>query len=266
MSASVTDLPLPRTREVENEELRQTREAEHAGDEVDVTSVGSYRSVDDVRMLRSLSVAVLIQSLLLVVGVVVIAFLATRPVQQVVIERKAEGDRVVAINGKPVATGYAIGEDRPRAGDKKALAREWSSVRYNIDPLTREKDIARIYTFMEPNFAKGYAQLMTRQGEFEGEARERRQAVWTPQVVEVDRSDPYKVKVIGTWDLTKKYSAAGWAREMKQVIFTLHLVEDDRGRAPRNANTGFLIRDILDYKEIPLPTPASNSVATQNTQ
>jgi hypothetical protein len=96
---------------------------------------------------------------------------------------------------------------------------------------------------------------------------ERRQAVWTPQVVEVDRADPYKVKVIGTWDITKKSdSGAGWARELKQLMFTLHLVEDDRGRAPRNANTGFLIRDILDHKEIAAPTPASSSVTPQSAQ
>ena len=159
-----------------------------------------------------------------------------------------------------------MGEDKPRAGDKKTLAREWSAVRYNIDPLTREKDIARIYTFMEPAFAKGYAGLMTKRGEFEVEAREKRQAVWTSQVVEVDRADPYKVKVIGTWDITKKSdSGTGWAREMRQLNFTLQLIEDDRGRAPRNANTGFLIRDILDYTEIALPKPASSTV-TQNTQ
>jgi hypothetical protein len=116
---------------------------------------------------------------------------------------------------------------------------------------------------MEPAFAKGYAQLMTRRGEFEAEARERRQAVWTPQVVEVDRADPYKVKVVGAWDVTKKSdNGAGWAREMKQLMFTLQLIEDDRGRAPRNANTGFLIRDILDYKEIAAPTPVLNSVAS----
>jgi len=256
MSASVTDLPLP-----------QAGEAENGEDEANRTDVGVYRSVDDVRILRLVSLAVLAQSLLLIVGVGVIIFLAMRPVQQVVIERTTEGDRVVAINGKPVATGYIVGEDRPRAGDKKTLAREWAAVRYNIDPLTREKDIARIYIFMEPTFAKGYAGLMVKRGEFETEAREKRQAVWTPKVVEVDRADPYKVKVIGTWDITKKSDGAtGWTREMRQLIFTLQLVEDDRGRAPRNANTGFLIRDILDYREIELPTPASGAAAPQNTQ
>lgn len=255
MSASVTDLPLP-----------QTSEAENDGVEMDVMSVG-YRSVDDVRTLQRVSIAALIQSLLLVVSVGVIAFLATRPAQQVVIERTTEGDRVVAINGKPVATGYAVGADRPRAGDKKTLAREWSAVRYNIDPLTRDKDIARIYTFMEPGFAKGYAGLMMKRGEFETEAREKRQAVWTPQVVEVDRGDPYKVKLIGTWDITKRSeNGTGWTREMKQLMFTLHLIEDDRGRAPRNANTGFLIRDISDYTEIALPTPTLSAAALQNSQ
>jgi hypothetical protein len=256
MSASVTDLPPSLSSEAEKEEY-----------EPEAPPVGAYRSVDDVRMLRRVSIAALIQSSLLIVSVGVIALLAMRPAQQVVIERMAEGDRVVAINGKPVAAGYAVGEDRPRAGDKKTLAREWSAVRYNVDPLTREKDIARIYTFMEPAFAKGYAGLMTKRGEFEAEAREKRQAVWTPQVVEVDRADPYKVKVIGTWDVTKKSDGGnGWAREMRQLIFTLHRVEDDRGRAPRNANTGFLIRDILDYTEVAAPSPASGAAATRTTQ
>ncbi len=248
-------------------ELPQTREAASEEEYVDAMMSVGYRSVEDVRTIRRLSIAALVQSSLLVVSVGVIAFLATRPVQQVVIERAAEVDRVVAINGQPVAAGYVVGEDRPRAGDKKTLAREWSAARYTIDPLTREKDIARIYTFMEPAFAKGYAQLMTKRSEFEAEAREKRQAIWTPQLVEVDRADPYKVKVVGTWDITKKSgNGPGWAREMKQLMFTLQLIEDDRGRAPRNANTGFLIRDILDYKEIALPAPASNSVVSQNAQ
>src|SRR4030095_13604069 len=193
MNASATDLPLLQAGEAGKEEY-----------EPEAPSVGAYRSVDDVRMLRSLSIATLIQSLLLVVSVGVIALLVTRPAQQVVIERTTEGDRVVAINGKPVAAGYAVGEDRPRAGDKRTLAREWSAGRYKLDTLTRDKDIARIYTFMEPAFAKGYAGLMTKRGEFEAEAREKRQAVWTPQVVEVDRADPDKVKEIGAWGVTKK--------------------------------------------------------------
>src|SRR5262245_35524758 len=224
MNASATDFPLPLPSEAEKEEY-----------EPEAPSVGAYRSVDDVRMLRRISIAALIQSLLLVVSVGVIALLATRPAQQVVIERTGEGDRVVAINGKPVAAGYSVGADRPGAEDKKTLAREWSAARYAIDPVTREKDIARIYTFMEPTFAKGYSRLMTKRGEFEAEARDRSQAVWTLQVVELDRADPYKVKVIGTWDITKKAeSGNAWVREMKQLMFTLHLIEDDRGRAPRN--------------------------------
>jgi hypothetical protein len=258
MSTRATDLPLAQVGAADEES--ETSES--------LGQAGLYRSVDDVRMLRRVSIAALVQSLLLIVSLGVIAFLATRPVQQVVIERTSEGDRVVAVNGKPVAAGYAIGEDRPRSGDKKTLAREWSAARYTIDPITREKDIARIYTFMEPNFAKGYSNLMTKRGEFEAEARERRQAVWTPQVVEVDRTDPYKVKVVGTWDVTKKAeNSAGMVREMKQLMFTLQLIEDtDKGRAPRNANTGFLIGDILDYKELHLPAPATSSVVKAETQ
>ena len=92
MNASATDFPLPLPSEAEKEEY-----------EPEAPSVGSYRSVDDVRMLRRVSIAALIQSLLLVVSVGVIALLAPRPAQQVIIERTTEGDRVVAINGKPVA-------------------------------------------------------------------------------------------------------------------------------------------------------------------
>jgi hypothetical protein len=54
----------------------------------------------------------------------------------------------------------------------------------------------------------------------------------------------------------------GWAREMKRMVFTPHPIEDDCGRAPRNANTGFLIRDILDCEEIPPPPSASGSVTS----
>jgi hypothetical protein len=100
MSASVTDLTLPQASEEEKEEC-----------EPEAPSVGAYCSVDDVRMLRRVSIAALIQSLLLVVSVGVIALLVTRPAQQVVIERTTVGGSP-SLRLEPGCGGERIGHEQ----------------------------------------------------------------------------------------------------------------------------------------------------------
>src|SRR5687768_4693292 len=104
-----------------------------------------YRDVKDVKLIRSLSIMALLQSCLLVISFVVIVYLSARPAQQIVIERSTEGDRVVAVNGQAVRNGIALAPDRPGAGDKQTLAREWAAVRYAVDPFTREKDLEKMF-------------------------------------------------------------------------------------------------------------------------
>lgn len=250
MSAAIADLPIPQTAGDAIEEVEEQSQAT------------GYRDVKDVRTIRSLSAVALVQAFLLVISFVVIAWLAVRPAQQIVIERSAEGDRVVAVNGQAVRNGIALGADKPGAGDKQTLAREWTAARYAVDPLTREKDLEKMFRLMNPSSAKAYSDLLKKQGELERERNERWQAVWKPQLVEIDKGDPYRVNIVGTWEITKasKAGSGGTEREVKQLMFALHMTKDtDQGRAPRNAQTGFLIDDILDYKELPAAVSSSTS-------
>src|SRR5262249_54795117 len=148
----------------------------------------------------------------------VIIYLATRPVQQVVIERVGENDRVVAINGRAVRNGVEIGEDKPGSRAKKEIAREGAAARYGIDPTTRDKDIERMLRMMERNFAGGYAGLMKQQGVLERETSEHWQGVWQPQLVEIDKNNPNQVNILGTWEVTKN-GAQGRQTEIKQLKF-----------------------------------------------
>jgi hypothetical protein len=210
----------------------------------------------------------LLQAFLLMISFATIVYLAVRPAQQMVIERSTEGDRVIAVNGQAIGNGIVLGADKPGAGDKQTLAHEWTAVRYAVDPLTREKDLEKMFRMMEPHAAKAYSDLLKKQGALERERNERWQAVWKPQVVEIDKGDPYRVKVVGTWEIAKasKAGSGGAEREVRQLIFALHMIRDtDQGRAPRNAQTGFLIDDILDYKELPAAASSSTS-ALKETQ
>ena len=250
MSAATADLPIPRPATDFIEEAEEQSQ-----------STG-YRDVKDVRMIRSLSITALLQAFLLVISFVTIVYLGARPAQQIVIERSAEGDRVVAINGQAIGNGIALGADKPGAGDKRTLAREWTAARYAVDPFTREKDLEKMFRLMDPHAAKAYSDLLKKQGVLERERNERWQAIWKSQLVEIDKGNPYRVNMVGTWEITKasKAGSGGTEREVKQLMFALHMIKDtDQGRAPRNAQTGFLIDDILDYKELPAAVSSSTS-------
>jgi len=254
MSARATDIAV----------LASPRNAERAETEdaplMDQAPIMPYRDVRDVRLNQSLSLTALLLAALLVFSFGVIVYLATRPAEQVVIERSSEGDRVLAVNGQTVKNGIAVGADKPGASEKKTIAREWAAARYGVDPLTREKDLERMFRMMSPGAAKAYADLMKRNGELERESAERWQAVWKPQVVEIDRTDPYRVNIVGTMEIVKR-TPNSEQREAKQVMFGLHTVPD-AGRAPRNMQTGFLVDDILDLKELPVVVSSSTSALT----
>jgi hypothetical protein len=250
VSATTADLPIPQMA------------ADHIDEAGEQSLTTVYRDVKDVRLIRSLSILALLQAFLLVISFATIVYLAIRPARQMVIERSTEGDRVVAINGQVVRNGIALGPDKPGAGDKQTLAREWAAARYAVDPFTREKDLEKMFRLMEPRAAKAYSDLLKNQGELERERNERWQAIWKPQLVEIDKSDPYQVNVVGIWEVTKtsKAGSGGADHKVKQLMFALHVIKDtDQGRAQRNAQTGFLIDDILDYKELPVAASSSMS-------
>ena len=228
-----------------------------------VPPVSVYRSAADVRVLQRLSLALLVHSGLLVASLAVMVAALWRPARQVIIERSAEGDQVIAINGQVVKSGFTVGEDKPGAGDKKTLAREWATARYAIDPLTRERDIERMFRMMEPNAAAAYSGVMQQGNVLAQEVTGKWQATWTPQLTEIDKTDPYLLHVMGLWEITKSGGKGGTEKETRQLVFKLHLRRDDRGRASRNLQTSFLIDDILDYRELPVENGAASALKTQ---
>jgi hypothetical protein len=230
-------------------------------DDAQIEVRAAYRDVRDVRLNGRLAITVLLQAALHIASFAGIFYLMTRPPQQVIIERTGEIDRVIAINGQAVAAGITVGADKPGGSDKKTLAREWAAARYGIDPLTREKDLERMFRMMAPNAARAYMNLMKKNGELERESAERWQAVWKTQIVEVARENPYRVNVVGVIDITKK-SPNGDQHETKQIMFGLGLIPD-AGRAPRNMQTGFLVNDLLDLKELPVDSGPSSVLTAQ---
>jgi hypothetical protein len=257
VGTQTTDVVIPAARQ--NAERAEIEDAPAP----DPAPMMPYRDVRDVRLNQSLSLTALLLTALLVISFGVIIYLATKPAQQVVIERSSEGDRVIAVNGQAVRNGTGVGADKPGAGDKQTLAREWAAKRFAIDPdpRVREKDLEAMFKMMAPRPAKAYSDLLASRGELERESKENWQAIWTPQVVEIDTKDPYQVNVVGTWEITKASKGnGGTGREVKQLIFALHMIRDtDQGRGPRNAQTGFLIDDIRDYKDLPAAVPSSTS-------
>jgi hypothetical protein len=229
----------------------------HDVEVVESVPVNVYRSVSDVRLLRSLSIALLVQSVLLVASFAALIVALWRPPKQIIIERSSDGDHVVAVNGQSVKNGIAVGDDKPGSGDKKTLAREWSAARYAVDPLTREKDIERMFRAMAPIAAERLNAIFLEQGVLKREVSEKWTSTWTPQLIEIDKADPYIVNMIGILEISKN-GAKGTQVDQKQLVFKLHLRVDDQGRAPRNMQTGFLIDNIMDYRELPVAaTPTS---------
>jgi competence protein ComGC len=93
----------------------------------------TYRDVLDVRLNQKLTLTALLLAALLIISFGMIVFLATRPAQQVIIEKSGEGDHVVAINGQAVKSGFAIGPDKPGANDKKTIrVNGWRRVSQSI--------------------------------------------------------------------------------------------------------------------------------------
>ena len=265
MSTNVFDLPQAGDF-TGAEEHAQTRESAHEGGAGEaVRVVTAHRDPNDVRLLLSMASSGALLALLLLVSVACNIWMYYRRPDRIVVDRTSAGDRVVMVGDRATTGEVSVGPDRPGNGDKRTIATKWSEARYAIDPLTRGKDIERLFRMMEPRAAKALSDLMKKNGELERERAENWQAVWKPQSVTIDGDDPYKVNVIGTQEVTKQVGGVS-QREARQLIFKLKLMVDkEQRRADRNQNTGFLVVDILDYQEIAeSPSSPASGLAAQS--
>ncbi len=271
MSAEVLDLPeqfagQPSSRQGAGsvqEEMKEDVISVSAGRDVAETEgvvTLIHRDPEDIRLLLRLSSAGIMLALLLVASVAMNIYLYRQG--PMLVFKNPEDGRVLQVNNTVFGSSDPIkyGADRLTDEDKLYAARQYTKYLYALDPATRAGDIEKALRMMVPQSAVALFQRMKEGNQLERQAQEKWQGVWTPQVIRVNGSDPYKVDCIGTQEITRVVGSKA-VTDSRQLAFTLKLVADPLRRADRNERTGFVIADILDFKEIANPTTTSSSSA-----
>lgn len=208
----------------------------------------TQRDPNDVRTILRLAVSALAFAALSLALTGLLTYKLTRSPALVVVERTAEGDRVVGDDRQYTLSGSVqIRPDRPGDGDKKYAAAKWAETFFQIDPQTRRADIVRGLKMMTPDAAVALVEQVKQSGEWETQRREEWQTVWTPQVVSVSHDDPYKVEIVGQQEINKTIGGAV-QHASRQLMFTLALRADTAKRTADNQNTGFRIAGIVDMR------------------
>lgn len=206
------------------------------------------RDPNDVRTILRLAVSSLIFASLALVLSGLLIYKLTRSPSLIVVERTAEGDRVVGNDRQfNFAGSVQVQPDKPGDGDKKYAASKWAETFFQIDPTTRRTDIIRGLKMMTPDAAVALVEQVKQSGEWETQRREEWQTVWRPQVIAVSPDDPYKVEIVGQQEINK--TVGGTVQHLsRQMIFTLALKADSAKRTEDNQNTGFRIAGIVSMK------------------
>jgi hypothetical protein len=223
----------------------------------------TQRDPNDVRAILRLSVAALVFAALSLGLAGLLVYKLTRSPALIVVERTAEGDRVVGDDHHYALAGSTqVRPDTPGDGDKKYLAAKWAESFFQIDPLTRRADIVRGLKMMTPDAAVSLVAQAKQSGEWETQRREEWQAVWKPQSITVSKDDPYKVQMIGQQEVSK--TRDGIVQHFnRQLVFTLALRADTAKRTDDNQNTAFRIAGITEMKVL-ADQPAASSVSGSN--
>ena len=220
------------------------------------------RDPNDVRMILRLAISSLIFAALGLTLSGLLIYKLTRTPSLVVVERTAEGDRVVGDDRQYTFGGSVqVRPDKPGDGDKKYAAAKWAETFFQIDPTTRRADIVRGLKMMTPDAAVSLVEQVKQSGEWETQRREEWQTVWKPQVISVSTDDPYKVEVVGQQEINK--TVGGVVQQVnRQLLFTLALRADTAKRTEDNQNTGFRIAGIVNMKilEEQAGAPASTRI------
>jgi hypothetical protein len=227
------------------------------------------RDPNDIRTILRLAIAAILFAMVSLALAGLLTYKLTRSPALVVVERTADGDRVVGDDQHYTLSGSVqVVADRPGDGDKKYLVTRWAESFFQIDPRTRREDLARGLKMMTPEAAVALVEEVKRSGEWETQRREEWQAVWKPQSVNISRDDPYKVQVIGQQEITKTVGSLA-QHETRQLVFTVALRPDTAKRTEDNQNTGFRIAGTTEMKILSPQsttttekTPPAISVAT----
>jgi hypothetical protein len=208
----------------------------------------TQRDPNDVRTILRLAVSALAFAALSLALAGLLTYKLTRSPALVVVERTAEGDRVVGDDLRYTLSGRVqIRPDRPGDGDKKYAAAKWAESFFQIDPQTRRADIVRGLKMMTPDAAVALVDQVKQSGEWETQRREEWQTVWKPQLVSVSHDDPYKIEIVGQQEISKTIGGVT-QHASRQLMFTLALRADTAKRTEDNQNTGFRIAGIVDMR------------------
>jgi hypothetical protein len=207
-----------------------------------------HRDPADIRTILSLTWMGLLFTVLLLMSVGLNIYQYMRRPDRIVVDRSS--GRVLMINDREYgATDAAqLGPDRLTPDDKKYISREFARLIYGIDQATRAKDMEQAIRMMVPGSAVKFAKWLKETGTLDKQRAESWQTVWTEQNTEVDRTDPYLLRILGRQQITKLASGAA-QQETRRLSLTLKLAADPQGRADHNKRTGFLVA-WFDEKEV----------------
>lgn len=226
------------------------------------------RDPNDIRTILRLAIAAIAFALLSLALAGLLTYKLTRHPSLIVVERSAEGDRVVGDDQHYALSGSVqVLADKPGDGDKKYLVTKWSESFFQIDPRTRRDDLVRGLKMMTPEAAVALVEEVKRSGEWETQRREEWQTVWKPQSITISSDDRYKVQVIGQQEITKTISGL-IQHDSRQLVFTVALRPDTAKRSGDNQNTGFRVAGITEMKILtnqPTEKNPAISVATPQT-
>jgi hypothetical protein len=207
-----------------------------------------HRDPADVRTIFQLLTALVTVAALLALSAAGNAWQYWRRPDRIVVDRSS--GRTLVINDREFGETDAVRmtPDQPTDADKKYLVSEFIKLLYAINPATRKADLKAALEMMVPQAASKFAAYLREQRVLEQQRGESWQAVWTPKNIEVDRSDPYTLRVIGDQEITKVVGG-GVVQEGKQLQITVKLAADPAGRTDANRRAGFLIA-AFDYKDL----------------
>lgn len=205
---------------------------------------------------RTLGVAGASLVLNVVLGICVIYLVAQKP-RMVVIDRTGGGDRTMMVDDKLYgATGsMLLGPDRLTSQGKLYLVRNFLELNYGNDPARRPEQLAVAIGMIVGENGRKYLDYLNQNRVLEQETAESWQATWATQRIEMDESNPFVVRAIGTQRLRRVVDGTP-RTETHQLSLTIPIIKDPEGRNDRNLHTGWML-DQFDWNE--LKTPATDN-------
>lgn len=200
-----------------------------------------FRSAEDIKLLRQKDGVIVILSIALVVVTGLAFFLFLRKPDLIVAVTTPDGQRVVQLGNRnfEIAEPVQLGKEKLSNDDKTYLVNLASQLRYGVDKASREKDMEKWLRLFIPKSAVFYANQLKEKGVLVMESSEQWQAVWKPQSIKVDSSNPYLVRIIGQQTINKVINGAGVVETVQLEL--LYKLTTNGVRSDDNMRTGFQI-------------------------